>query len=83
MKHRHVIHYGILVAILGIGVAAFYAVRPNTLLQLLAAITTAVSYVLWGIVHHAIEKDLHHRIVIEYMLIGAIAIVLFVTVLGF
>jgi len=61
----------------------FLPFRPNASYQLFTGIATAVAYVLWGIIHHALEKDLHHKIVIEYMLVGAIAIVLLVTILGF
>ena len=80
---RKLIHYIALLVILGLGVWGFYLVRPNVSLQLLIGIATSVAYVLWGVVHHAIEGDLHHKIVIEYILIGAIAIVLLVTILGF
>jgi hypothetical protein len=78
-----VIHFIVLIAILSAGVLTFIAVHPNTTLQLLVGIITAVVYVLWGIIHHAIKKDLHQKIVVEYLLIGAIAIVLLVTMLGF
>lgn len=83
MKRYQIIDYIVLFMILAGGVWTFMYVRPNVTLQLLTGIVTSVMYVLWGIVHHAIQKDLHHKIVIEYMLIGAIAIVLLVTILGF
>ena len=76
-------HFLVLVAILAVGVFTFIYVRPNTTIQLLVGIVTAVAYVLWGLIHHAIQKDLHQKIVVEYLLIGAIAIVLLVTMLGF
>ena len=62
------VHFFVLIAILTIGVLTFI---------------TAVAYVLWGFIHHAMRKDLHQKIVVEYLLIGAIAIVLLVTMLGF
>ncbi len=80
---KYWLHYVLLFLILGIGIWLFYFVRPNVTLQLLTGIATSVVYILWGIVHHTIVKDLHAKIVIEYMLIGAIAIVLLVTILGF
>jgi hypothetical protein len=80
---QSVIHFLVLIAILTAGVFTFIWVRPNIPLQLFIGITTAVAYVLWGIVHHAIQKDLHRKVVVEYLLIGAIAIVLLVTMLGF
>lgn len=80
---QSVIHFLVLIAILAAGVFTFIYVRPNTTIQLLVGIITAVAYVLWGLIHHAIQKDLHQKIVVEYLLIGAIAIVLLVTMLGF
>ena len=77
------IHFLVLVAILAGGIFTFIYVRPNTTLQLFVGIITAVTYVLWGLIHHAIKKDLHRKIMVEYLLIGAIAIVLLVTMLGF
>lgn len=80
---QSIIHFCILLAILVIGILTFIYVRPNTAVQLLVGIITASAYVLWGFIHHAIQKDLHQKIVIEYLLIGAIAIILLVTILGF
>ena len=81
MKRPLLIRYGVLVAILIGAAGAFYYVRSSPSLQFTVGIVTAVAYVLWGIVHHALEKDLHQRVVVEYILIGAIAIVLLATVL--
>ena len=80
---QSVFHFLVLAAILIIGIFTFIYVRPNTTLQLYIGIITAVAYVLWGFIHHAIRKDLHQKIMVEYLLIGAIAIVLLVTMLGF
>lgn len=80
---RAIIHFSVLIAILAAGVFTFIRVRPNTTVQLFVGVVTACAYVVWGLVHHAIKKDLHQRIVVEYLLIGAIAIVLLVTMLGF
>lgn len=82
MKRIHVVHYFVLLVILLGGFATFYFVRPNTSLQLIVGVVTSISYVIWGIIHHALQKDLHRKIVVEYLLMGAIAIVLLSTVLG-
>lgn len=81
MRWADVMEYFVLGGILIGGVAAFYYVRPNTSLQFTIGVMTSISYVIWGIIHHAIKKDLHTRIVIEYMLMGAIAVVLLATIL--
>ena len=81
MKWKDVTEYFVLGSILVGGVGVFYYVRPNTDLQFTTGIMTSVAYVIWGIMHHTIKKDLHTRVVIEYMLMGAIAVVLLATML--
>ena len=77
MKQHH-LHIFILVCMLAAGAFTFWYAK-NTALQLAAGIVTAIAYMLWGIIHHYLEHDLYPRIVIEYVLIGLIAIVLLVT----
>jgi len=83
MRKTHIAHLLVLIAMLGIAVWGFFAAAPNVVLQLGIGVVTVVSYVLWGILHHVSEHDLHPKIVVEYILIGAISIVLLLTVLGF
>lgn len=33
-------------------------------------------YILWGIIHHKVNKTLHFKIVLEYILIGALGLFL-------
>lgn len=60
----------------------FYYARGDAPLQLAVGIVTAVSYVAWGLLHHAMQQDLHKKIVIEYILIGALAVMLLLIILG-
>jgi hypothetical protein len=39
--------------------------------QIGAIIVATFFYVLWGIIHHLLNHDLHGKIVIEYILTGA------------
>jgi len=71
----------VLMGILVGGLVVFYYVRPNISLQFIVGTITSAAYVIWGIIHHAIKKDLHARVVVEYILMGAIAIVLLATIL--
>ena len=75
----HYLHFLILLVILAGGAWAFFYVRTDRQLQLLVGIATVAAYVLWGIIHHVIQRDLHIKIVVEYILIGAIAAVLLLT----
>ncbi len=83
MRHVHYFHFLVLLAILAGGVLMFFYVQPNTALQLTVGVVTAAAYVCWGLIHHALQGDLHRKVVVEYMLVGAIAVVLLITVLGF
>lgn len=78
---KTIFHYIVLIFILAGGIFSFYYVRGNATLQLAISIVVSVSYVIWGILHHMLEHTLHKRIVIEYLLIGAIAIVLLATII--
>jgi len=80
---QSIVHFFVLIVILAAGILTFVSVRPNTTLELFVGIVTAAAYVLWGLIHHAMRKDLHQKIVVEYLLIGIIAIVLLITMLGF
>jgi len=81
MKRTRRIHYIVLGCILLGGLGAFYYVTPNPSLQFTVGVVTSVAYVLWGLIHHAFNRDLHQRIVVEYILMGAIAVVLLATVI--
>ena len=79
-KKQHQFFHGIvLLCILAGGVFTFWYATGNTHLQLVAGVLTAAAYVAWGIIHHAMQGDLHRNVVIEYILIGSIAIVLLLT----
>lgn len=66
-------HYSALALLLTVGLLAIILFRNN--IPVLQVIVWGLCgyYVLWGIVHHAIRKDLTLFIVLEYMLIGSIA----------
>ncbi len=79
----HIFHFFILLLILAGGVGMFFIAQGNTGLQLVIGVVTSISYVAWGIIHHAIQGDLYRKVVIEYVFIGSIAIILLFIVLGY
>lgn len=52
---------------------AFLVVAPNKSSQLLIGFITAVAYAIWGFIYHTAEKDMHPKIMVEYLLIASIA----------
>lgn len=77
----HVWHLVVLGLILLGGGVTFFFVGGNSSAQLSVGIVTSLAYVAWGILHHSVEKDLHPKVVIEYVLIGLLAILVFSVVL--
>lgn len=66
-------HYSILALLLGLGLVGIIVFRTNITMEQVIIWGLSLLYVLWGIVHHAIRKDLSGFIVLEYVLIGIIA----------
>lgn len=85
MKFRmkaSLLHFFVLLAIILIGVISFRGAVGNTGLQFFIGVVTTIAYVIWGILHHALKGDLHKKVVVEYILIGAIAILLLEVTVG-
>lgn len=78
-RYHQFIHGVVLLLILFGGAMTFWYAVGNTRLQLMAGMVTTIAYVAWGIIHHAMQGDLHRNVVVEYVLIGSIAIVLLLT----
>lgn len=76
MKQNKLTHYLLLIAILAAGIIFFYYFAAFPERQFFVVIATSVSYLIWGIVYHLMEGDLHLKIVVEYLLIALLAIVL-------
>jgi hypothetical protein len=79
--NKYMLHYIALIVMLALSIWMFSLSQGNHGFQLAVGIITACLYSVWGIVHHGIIGDLHRKIVIEYVLIAAIAIALIVIVL--
>ena len=67
-----------LASILGAGLSLFLYYRYNTIAQIHVTLATALTYILWGILHHKLAHYLTLEIVFEYVLVaalGALAVV--------
>jgi uncharacterized membrane protein (UPF0136 family) len=81
MKKSNAFHYLVLFILLSAGIIGYFSVRGNNTQQLMVGVITSISYMIWGFIHHRINRDLHLKVVIEYILIGCIAMILLATVL--
>lgn len=69
--------YVVLGAVLLIGIAAFWIFSAQSTRGTAVALLLAVFYFFWGVIHHALKKDLHLKVVIEYFLISLLGLVVF------
>lgn len=68
-------HYMGLIAFLSFGLGLFLIFNYNRQIQVGIAFLMATIYVVWGIVHHSIKKELHPRIIFEYIIVATVATV--------
>ncbi len=79
----HLTHYIFLVLGLIVLGGLFVLFRYNPTLQILIGGVGTVFYIIWGILHHALEDRVTGLVVVEYVVFGTLAfllMVLFVTV---
>jgi hypothetical protein len=74
---KHPLHYFVLISIQLVGLWGLFWFSYQPPMQLSIVISMAVSYVVWGIVHHREHRDLHIKIIVEYILVATLAVLLF------
>lgn len=74
---RHPLHYFTLLTVQLTGLWGVFLFSYNSAMQLIIVISMAVSYVVWGIVHHREHRDLHPKIILEYLLVATLAVLIF------
>jgi len=65
-------HYLALMAILSIGLGMFLYFGYNRQAQIGIVIALSATYVVWGVFHHTLKKELHLRIILEYLTVAAL-----------
>lgn len=78
---KYVLHYLILLFILAFGIFAFFYFQRFPQAQTVSSFLTAVFYVLWGVVHHWLEGDLHFRIILEYTAVSLLGFLILITLI--
>lgn len=67
-------HYASLVGVLLAGLIGFSIFSYSQVLQSAIAVALAISYVVWGVVHHIIHKDFYPSIFIEYLAVALLGL---------
>jgi len=79
-KHHHLQY--LLLAVMAIFFLLLLRMTAgDRLAQSLIIFLFAVFYMLWGVLHHIHDKSLHLKVVLEYILIGAIGLILLLTLI--
>ena len=78
---RDIQHYLPLVGIVVAGLVGFVIFGYDRNFQAVISVAVAISYVVWGLVHHHIHKDLHASVILEYMAIAIVGLVAVFSVL--
>ena len=78
---HHVLEYALLIVsgALFLTFLAIFKAQPTK--QFMVTVVFVIYYILWGIIHHTRDQSLHLKIVLEYIAIGAIALLLLRTLL--
>lgn len=78
---RHKTAYSLLAVFSGFYLVFVYTYHTRPFLLLIGTGVFALSYFFWGVFHHALERNLHTKIVLEYFLVASLAIAIVATLL--
>lgn len=74
---HHPLHYFTLLCVLSVGLWGIFWFNYQPATQLAIIIIVSIAYVIWGISHHQAHRDLHLKIVFEYILVAVLGILIF------
>jgi len=80
-KDLDFLHSDYLFLALGLGIAggAYLLLAHQPSLQVGIILLTGIFYILWGAIHHAREDEWHLKVLLEYVLIAALAVSLWLS----
>jgi hypothetical protein len=58
---------------MNIVVCVFLIFSFERIYQMIIVLVAGLAYVLWGIIHHHVNDDLHSKVVAEYILVALLA----------
>jgi hypothetical protein len=65
---KHLSHYVVLLTLMLLGLLFFSITGHTPILRIIIIIGLSFFYLLWGVLHHAIEKNLYLEVFLEYLL---------------
>ena len=73
---RFLMHYGSLLTVVSMGFVGVIFFSYNKWIQAGILVAVATSYVVWGVTHHHIHKNLYLSVILEYVLIATVGLVI-------
>lgn len=77
----HIYHYVPLLGIFLAGLTVFVSFYYDVKFQLAAAIAVSIAYVVWGVVHHYLHRDLYWEVVFEYVIYAAVGLLILTSII--
>jgi hypothetical protein len=78
---KHLPHYISLIGILIAGILGFYFFSYDRFFQTAIITALAVSYISWGVIHHAVHKDICFSVIMEYVTISILGLIIALTLI--
>lgn len=69
-------YYAPLLGIFFAGALGFVLFSYDRIFQVAISIAIALSYVIWGVIHHMTQKDLYWEVVVEYLIVASLGLVI-------
>lgn len=74
---RHPNHYSVLALVVSVALLLFVIAWPVAVMQMAIVMIAAAVYVVWGLVHHHMTKDLHADVILEYVIMAVLVVSVF------
>ncbi len=78
---RHLPHYFSLGGILLVSILGFWLFSYDKDFQIAILFSVAVSYIVWGVVHHKLNDDFYPSVLFEYLTIAFLGVAIVLSLL--
>ena len=78
---KYLPHYTPLIGIFLAGILGFVFFSYDRVFQVAISIAIALSYVVWGVIHHLMHKDLYWEVVVEYLVVASLGLIVLFSVI--
>jgi len=76
-RTQHILLYIALFVSLALAGALLFLFHGNPAQQLLVVVGVSLFYLVWGVVHHVLEDEFDFEVLLDYLLIAALVVVVY------